>query len=161
MKVAVLSDTHIPYAASQLPESVCEILKQVDAIIHAGDYQAESVIDTLQSFADFYGVCGNMDAAEIHKRVPVERIINLKGYAIGVLHGWGSPADLEERILEHFKNHKLDAIIYGHSHRAHNEWRNGVLLFNPGSPTDHRYARFQSMGILTLEETLSGEIIYF
>jgi hypothetical protein len=47
MKVAVLSDTHIPYAASQLPKKVCEVLEQSDAIIHAGDYAAESVIDTL------------------------------------------------------------------------------------------------------------------
>ena len=161
MKVAVLSDTHIPYAAAQLPEKVCEALKYADAIIHAGDYQAESVIDTLQSFADFYGVRGNMDSLAIHNRVPEELIINLGGFAIGVVHGWGSPAELEERVLASFKGKKLDAIIYGHSHQAKNEMRNGVLLFNPGSPTDNRRAAFHSMGILTLEDTITGEILYF
>lgn len=160
MKVAVLSDTHIPHAASQLPENVCEILKQVDAIIHAGDYQAESVIDTLKSYADFYGVSGNMDASTIHKRVPTKLIINLGGFVIGVMHGNGSPAGLEERILEHFKNTHLDALIYGHSHRAYKEMRDGILLFNPGSPTDKRFAKYQSIGILTLEENITGEIIY-
>ena len=97
MKVVVLSDTHIPYAASQLPIKVCEVLGHADAIIHAGDYQAESVIDTLQSFADFYGVRGNMDSLAIHNRVPAELIINLGKFAIGVVHGWGSPAGLEDR----------------------------------------------------------------
>jgi hypothetical protein len=39
--------------------------------------------------------------------------------------------------------------------------RNGILLFNPGSPTDNRFAAFHSMGILTLEDTITGEILYF
>jgi len=161
MKIAVLSDTHIPYAASQLPEKVCEVLEQSDAIIHAGDYAAESVIDTLQSFADFYGVRGNMDSIAIHNRVPAELIINLGGFAIGVMHGEGKPDGLEERVLASFKNKKLDAIVYGHSHQAKNEMRNGILLFNPGSPTDSRFAAFHSMGILTIEDTITGEILYF
>jgi len=161
MKVAVLSDTHIPYAASQLPKKVCEVLEQSDAIIHAGDYAAESVIDTLQSFADFYGVRGNMDSIAIHNRVPAELIINLGGFAIGVMHGEGRPAGLEELVLASFKSKSLDAIIYGHSHQAKNEMRDGVLLFNPGSPTDKRFAAFQSMGILTIEDTITGEILYF
>ena len=161
MKVAVLSDTHIPYAASQLPKKVYEVLEQSDAIIHAGDYAAESVIDTLQSFADFYGVRGNMDSIAIHNRVPAELIINLGGFAIGVMHGWGKRAEIEERVLSSFKNKKLDAIVYGHSHQAKNEMRNGILLFNPGSPTDSRFAAFHSMGILTIEDTITGEILYF
>jgi hypothetical protein len=161
MKIAVLSDTHIPYAASQLPKKVYEVLEQSDAIIHAGDYAAESVIDTLQSFADFYGVRGNMDSIAIHNRVPAELIINLGGFAIGVMHGEGKPDGLEERVLASFKNKKLDAIVYGHSHQAKNEMRNGILLFNPGSPTDSRFAAFHSMGILTIEDTITGEILYF
>ena len=161
MKVVVLSDTHIPYAASQLPIKVCEVLGHADAIIHAGDYQAESVIDTLQSFADFYGVRGNMDSLAIHNRVPAELIINLGKFAIGVVHGWGSPAGLEDRVLSSFNNKKLDAIIYGHSHQAKNEMRDGILLFNPGSPTDTRFSAFHSMGLLTIEDTITGEILYF
>ena len=161
MKIAVLSDTHIPYAASQLPKKVCEVLEQSDAIIHAGDYAAESVIDTLQSFADFYGVRGNMDSIAIHNWVPAELIIKLGGFAIGVMHGEGKPDGLEERLLASFKNKKLDAIVYGHSHQAKNEMRNGILLFNPGSPTDSRFAAFHSMGILTIEDTITGEILYF
>jgi hypothetical protein len=102
-----------------------------------------------------------MDSIAIHNRVPAELIIKLGGFAIGVMHGWGSPAGLEDLVLASFKGKKLDAIIYGHSHEVKNEMRNGVLLFNPGSPTDNRRAAFHSMGILTLEDTITGEILYF
>jgi len=106
-------------------------------------------------------VRGNMDSIAIHSRVPAELIINLGGFAIGVMHGWGKRAEIEERVLSSFKNKKLDAIVYGHSHQAKNEMRNGILLFNPGSPTDSRFAAFHSMGILTIEDTITGEILYF
>jgi hypothetical protein len=159
MKIAVLSDTHIPYAAHELPKKVCNVLETVDAIIHAGDYQAESVMDILQGYADFYGVCGNMDTGAIQNRVPSKRIVTLGTFKIGVMHGWGSPSGLEERILASFKTDRVDAIIYGHSHRAHNEWKNGLLLFNPGSPTDARFSPFKSMGIIKLEENISGDIL--
>ncbi len=98
MKIAILSDTHVPSAAAELPGNAYKILEKADAIIHAGDFQVASVIDTLQSIAPFYGVCGNMDDHEIRQRLPVRRIIQLGGFAVGVMHGWGSPAGLEDRI---------------------------------------------------------------
>jgi putative phosphoesterase len=161
MKIAVLSDTHIPYAAPELPAHVLEVVKTADAIIHAGDFQVDSVIDTLLSYADFYGVCGNMDTGGMQNRLPTRRIIKLGDFSIGVMHGWGSPSGLEERLLAAFKDDPIDVLVYGHSHRVKNEMRDGILLFNPGSPTDTRFAAFQSMGILTIEETIRGEILYF
>jgi putative phosphoesterase len=161
MKIAVLSDTHVPSAAAELPADAYKILEKTDAIIHAGDYQVASVIDTLQSIAPFYGVCGNMDDHEISQRLPVRRIIQLGGFAVGVMHGWGSPAGLEDRIRVLFTDEKIDVLVYGHSHRVKNELQDGVLLFNPGSPTDSRFAQFKSMGVLTIEEKITGEIYYF
>jgi hypothetical protein len=77
------------------------------------------------------------------------------------MHGWGSPAGLENRILALFKEDRIDVLVYGHSHRAKNEHKDGILICNPGSPTDSRFAQFQSMGVLTVEEKISGEILYF
>ena len=81
MKIAVLSDTHVPFAAKELPKDVYKNLEHADAIIHAGDFQVASVIDTLQSIAPFYGVCGNMDGGEIRQRLPARRIIQIGGFA--------------------------------------------------------------------------------
>ena len=161
MKIAILSDTHVPSAAAELPGNAYKILEKADAIIHAGDFQVASVIDTLQSIAPFYGVCGNMDDHEIRQRLPVRRIIQLGGFAVGVMHGWGGPAGLEDRIRALFKDERIDVLVYGHSHRAKNEWKDGMLLFNPGSPTDSRFAQFKSLGVLTIEEKITGEIYYF
>jgi putative phosphoesterase len=161
MKIAVLSDTHVPFAARELPMDVYKNLEQADAIIHAGDFQVAAVIDRLQAIAPFYGVCGNMDGSDIRQQLPQRRIIEIGGFAIGVMHGWGSPAGLEDRILASFKDERIDALVYGHSHRAQLEHKNGILIFNPGSPTDNRFAQFQSVGILTLEEKITGEILYF
>jgi uncharacterized protein len=161
MKIAVLSDTHVPFAAKELPRDVYKNLEHADAIIHAGDYQVTSVIDVLQSIAPFYGVCGNMDGADIRQQIPQRRVIEIGGFTIGVMHGWGNPEGLEDRILASFKDVRIDVLIYGHSHRVQLEQRGTVLLFNPGSPTDNRFAQFQSMGMLTVDEKITGEIFYF
>ncbi|MBW2649122.1 MAG: metallophosphoesterase family protein [Deltaproteobacteria bacterium] len=53
----------------------------------------------------------------------------------------------------------VECIVYGHTHRAMNEVRDGILLFNPGSPTDQRFAKHNSVGILDVEEQITGRII--
>jgi len=159
MRVGVLSDTHIPFAAARLPERVAEILSTMDAIIHAGDYQDLAVVEGLRSLGDFYGVCGNMDTPDIRRCLPERRIVHLGGFAIGVIHGWGAPHDLQPRVVAAFGGEKLDAIVYGHSHRACCELVNGVLVFNPGSPTDTRFADARTLGVLTLGKTITGEVI--
>ncbi len=159
MKIGVLSDTHIPHKAKALPQKVIDMLGTMDAIIHAGDYVDVSVVELLESLGSFYGVCGNMDGHQIKQRLPQKRIVSLGGFSIGLMHGWGSPDGLEERIVSKFENENPDAIIYGHSHKACSKEKNGRLLFNPGSPTDTRLTAFCSIGILSLGQTISAEII--
>ena len=158
MKIAVLSDTHLK-SAQALPKKALKILDSVDAVIHAGDYQDISVVEHLIELKDFYGVCGNMDSGQIRARLPEKRIIELNGFKIGITHGWGAPGGIESRIRSYFPENNLHAIVFGHSHTPCNRVINNILFFNPGSPTDKRYAEYCSMGILTLDKTLYGEII--
>jgi putative phosphoesterase len=61
-----------------------------------------------------------------------------------------------------FKEDELDCIVYGHSHAPHNEVIEGILYFNPGSPTNKRFQQQYSLGILNIiDSKISGEIIYF
>lgn len=159
MRIGVLSDTHIPYNAGTIPRQIQDILAPMDAIIHAGDFQDISAIETLKSLGDFHGVFGNMDPPEIRKILPKKKVLNVGGFSIGIIHGWGSPQGLEERIITAFERQQIDAIVYGHSHTASNHLKDGILFFNPGSPTDTRFAKFNSIGILTLGKEISGEII--
>ena len=158
MKIGVFSDTHLK-SAKGLPRKALDLLSSVDAIIHAGDYQDISVVETLADLKDFYGVSGNMDSGRIRAVLPEKRVVELNGFKIGITHGWGAPKGIESRVRTFFSEEDLSAIVFGHSHQPCNKVIDNILFFNPGSPIDKRYAEHFTMGILTLEKTISGKII--
>ena len=160
MKIAVLSDTHIPVTVPALPDELFEFVAGMDVVIHAGDFQSVGLVEQLSTCKEFYGVCGNMDPPEVGQLLPKKRIIRLEGISIGIIHGWGSPAGLEDRVRSAFKGEEIAAVVFGHSHQSVNIRRGGLLFFNPGSPTDKRFARQNSVGVLTIKNgSISGEII--
>ena len=106
---------------------------------------------------DFHGVYGNMDPLEVKRFLPEKKVINLDGYSLGLIHGWGRSDDLEDRILPLFNG--VDVIVYGHSHIASNHMRDGVLLFNPGTATGYSSSGNHSIGVLELGDSVRGEII--
>ena len=82
------------------------------------------------------------------------------GIKFGLIHGWGAPHDLEERIAQRFDDEDVSCIIYGHSHNGANHKRDEILFFNPGSPTDRHYAKMNSIGYVTIEDgEIRGEIV--
>lgn len=160
MRIGVISDTHIPTSAKELPAIVVDIFRGVDMILHAGDVVAYNVIEALETIAPVTAVCGNMDLFRNQGLLPDRRIVTAEQCRIGLTHGRGTPAGLPERALREFEGENVRAMVFGHSHQALNESRGGVLLFNPGSPTDKRYAPFCSLGMLTVDgDVIKGEII--
>lgn len=158
IKIGVLSDTHIPHAAPRLPDEIYKAFKGVDMILHAGDFVDISVLDELKKLAETKGVCGNMDTDKILKELPSKRIINTGKFTIGLFHGYGPPFNLINRVKGEFTE-KVDVIVYGHSHSPVNVVKDGILFFNPGTPTDKIFARYNSYGILTINDTVEGRIV--
>ena len=158
MKIGVLSDTHIPFAASRIPEGVYNAFKGVDLILHAGDLIDMSVVDELSKLAKTQAVYGNMDSPEVRKVLPDKRIIKAGRFTIGLTHGYGPPFNLTEKIRKEFTQ-KVNVIVFGHSHNPVNKIENGILFFNPGSPTDKIFSIYNSCGILTVGAEIKGEII--
>lgn len=159
MKIGVISDTHFQDIASgiaSLQQLAEYVFPGVDVILHAGDVVNA---DVLLALADrtVHVVRGNMDP--VLPGVPVRKIIEIGGFRIGLIHGWGPPATLEERVLREFRDDRLDCLVFGHSHYPLCQRREGLLLFNPGSPTDRRRAPFHSVGILELGKEIQGRII--
>jgi len=150
MRIAVLSDTHIPINADDLPEKVYEGIKDVDMILHAGDLVELDVLDRLSKFAPVRAVCGNMDSDKAYLKLPKKDIIKIGPVSLGLIHGWGPPLDLPEMVSREFKG--VDAMIFGHSHNPLSETKDGILFFNPGSPTDKVFAPYNSYGILEIED---------
>lgn len=160
MKIIVLSDTHIPKKARQLPSRLVKELETADRIIHAGDWQTLAVYEELKQYAPVDGVYGNVDGEEIKQVMPDKKIMTISGFKIGIVHGHGEKKTTEKRALEAFEEF-LDCIIFGHSHIPYVKYAKKTLLFNPGSATDKRKSPFYSFGILTIDDELRTQHIFY
>lgn len=159
MKIGVISDTHIPRMAKDIPKAVYNGFKDVDMILHAGDLAEIKFLEKLRKLKKTVAVSGNMDSKEAAALLKPKEIIEAGGFRIGMIHGWGPPEGLPERMLGEFKGEKVDCIVFGHSHHPINEIKDGILLFNPGSPTDKIFTPYNSYGILEITDKITGKII--
>lgn len=158
MKILVLSDTHIPIAAHDLPKSIYQAADKADMIFHAGDFIEMRLLDRLRSIKEVRAVCGNMDSQEIRMQLNPKDIVTIGKLRIGLIHGYGSPGELTNSVRKEFE--KVDCIVFGHSHVATNIRKDGILFFNPGSPTDKIFASKNSYGILDItDKKIEGSII--
>ena len=153
MRIGVISDTHIPDQAQEIPSEILDAFKHVDMVIHCGDILSLEVLETLKkSCPQVKAVWGNMDPYEVRGKLPEKEIIEVEGQRIGVMHGFGHPKGLTELLANAFKDDKVDLIAFGHSHNPVNIKVGGVIYFNPGSATDKVFADYNSYGIIEIEE---------
>lgn len=160
-RVGVISDTHIPKRAAVVPPVVLEALAGVELIIHAGDLVDLQVLEQLEKIAPVKAVAGNIDLPQVKATLPKSQLINFGGYTVGVVHGDGTSGTTIKRARKAFSEQRVDCIIFGHSHKPVIEYLDGVLMVNPGSPTDPRKEPLPSFAILTLGEKLEAKIYYF
>jgi len=156
MKIGVISDTHLREPHAEFKRVIESHFKGVEKIFHAGDFVDWSIAEFLSSQKELIAVCGNMDSREIGKAFPQKRVIELKGFKIGLIHGGGSPFGIESRIRGEFD--EVNAIVYGHTHTPANHQVKNIYFFNPGSPT-RSFIHRATLGILHLGEKIEGEII--
>ncbi|MBB6672747.1 metallophosphoesterase family protein [Cohnella nanjingensis] len=152
MKLVVVADTHMPRMAKTLPPRLVAELRTADAILHAGDWTDPGVADLFSAYAPLEGVAGNNDGPKIAQRFGYRKVLHYGSRRIGLVHGHGDGGrgHTETRAMEAFQDTQVDGIVFGHSHIPLLKTKNGILLFNPGSPTDKRRQPRYSFGILTL-----------
>jgi putative phosphoesterase len=149
--VAVISDTHMPRRGRRLPDACVARLERADAIIHAGDLMELEVLHALQALGPpVHAVRGNVDSAELQARLPLQRLLELAGAKVGVLHDAGPRTGRLERLRRRFPD--AQAVVFGHSHLPLHEERGGFQIFNPGSPTERRRAPRHTMGVATVQD---------
>jgi putative phosphoesterase len=148
MRIGVLTDTHMQ-RARDLPGEIRRAFSEVDMIVHAGDIVTLDVYEGLKSIRETIAVRGNMDLYEVKRLLPEKEEIKVCDKRIGIIHGWGAPQGITERIRDRFD--RVDAIIYGHSHTEMNRKIEGVLFFNPGRGSLH-------YGILEVDDDIRGQI---
>lgn len=161
MKIIVLSDTHLPKRNKGLPARLVDALKDVELIIHAGDWQTMDVYHELQSYARVEGVYGNVDDEGIMQLLPSKKIVEAGGFRFGITHGHGKGKTTEKRAIAAFEGEKVDCIIFGHSHIPVKRYEGEILIFNPGSPTDKRRQKQYTFGVLSINDKIEANHIYF
>lgn len=119
--VGVIADTH----GLLRPEAV-EALRGVNRIVHAGDVDGPGILERLRELAPVSAVRGNMDRGGWAHDLPENLVMEVGDRRLYVLHRPGR-LDLDPVAAG------FDVVIHGHTHRARNEVRTGVLYLNPGS----------------------------
>jgi hypothetical protein len=157
MKVGVISDTHVPTIARALPPAVFDAFDKVDLIVHAGDIVELSVLEELKAIAPVEAVAGNMDGSEVHLLLPFKKVLSLGRFRVGLIHGKWKLDIQKEMIQKEFEN--VDIIVYGHSHEPFWGKIGSIWFLNPGSPTDTRYAPYNSVAILDLKAEPRARIV--
>jgi putative phosphoesterase len=143
MLIGILSDTHDNIA--QAKKAVAHLNREgVEQVLHAGDYVAPFMIDTLKDLqAPMTGVFGNNDGdrellrkkAAGYQHLTIDGMlarIEADGCSVALMHG-------HDRVLfDTLANcSSIDIIVYGHTHRPEVRRQGSVLIVNPGEVYGH------------------------
>ena len=159
-RVLLISDTHLPVRARDLPAQVWDEVDSADLVIHAGDWVAEAALDALLERlggdpSRLVGVGGNNDGPGLHARLPEVARVGVESLRLAVVHETGASTGREARCATRFggpttglaadPDAATDVLIFGHSHIPWDTTAgNGLRLLTPGSPTDRRRQPFCS-----------------
>jgi uncharacterized protein len=146
MRLAVISDTHLPKGRRELPRRCVELLRGSDLILHAGDFSTAAVLSELRAIGPpVEAVHGNVDSAGVREQLPAERVVAVDGVEIGMVHDAGPARGRLARMRRRFPG--AAAVVFGHSHIPLHEAEAGFQIFNPGSPTERRRSPAHTMGL--------------
>ena len=151
MLVVVLADTHIPRRAKGLPEGLTPHLESADLILHGGDLLVEDVLYELEAYAPVRAVKGNVDGWGV--RLPETLEFEVGGVSVAMIHDSGPKKGRRSRMRRRFPDARV--VVFGHSHIPWLEDEDGLMLFNPGSPTDRRRQPDHTFGLLHVRD---GEV---
>ena len=160
MRIAVISDTHLPRGARRLPAECLRQLESAELILHGGDFVAASVLEELRELGPVEAVHGNMDDQELREALPQRRVVAAAGARIGMVHVPGPGLGRAERPARWFPG--CEAVVYGHTHMLEVARHGETLILNPGSPTERRRAPSRTMLLLTVvDRRVDTELLHF
>ena len=158
LRVAIISDTHIPSRANRIPDWVRTRILRADHTIHAGDFDSADALASIHELTDgnYTAVGGNTDPKSL--RLPDVTTLDIGGVTFVVTHGTGPKRGYESRvarIVREAVDGDLDSSVVGvagHTYRPMDEEVDGVRLLNPGSATGAVPADTATMFVATVED---------
>jgi putative phosphoesterase len=162
MRIGLMSDTHMPVDAQELPTQLKDVFRDVDLILHTGDVYAASVLEEVGAIAPLLVSKGDDDYGEVlaDERMKEKHILTFEGITIWLFHEftrelWMDNSGNWKKPL-HETRKDPDVVVFGHTHRAALDNRGSVLTVNPGSTTFPNYRR--QPGTVGLLELRSGTV---
>lgn len=126
MKIVVFADSHTDVA------TMLDVVKaeQPDAVLHLGDHLADGM--ELQNSVDIavYLVKGNTDQADEGK---TDALLEFEHVRVWMTHG--HLYKVENGLTELYgvgARAGAQIVLFGHTHRPHLGYRDGIWLMNPG-----------------------------
>ncbi len=137
IRLLLMSDTHLPVRAKDLPAPLWDEVDRADVVVHAGDWVDVATLDRLEARSRSLLACwGNNDGPGLRARLPEVARATLAGVRVAVVHETGSKDRREQRMRAAYTD--TDLLVFGHSHIPWDTTYSGLRLLNPGSPTDRR-----------------------
>ena len=120
-----------------------------DLVLHAGDFVSSQFHEELAQLGPpLEAVAGNMDEPALKEALPKQRVVEVAGLRIGMVHDPGPRVQREARLAARFED--CAAVVYGHTHVPQIERFQHLWVLNPRSPTERRSAPTHSMIVLTI-----------
>lgn len=148
VRIALISDTHMPRKGLALPPACAERLRAADLIVHAGDWSSMEALALVRGMGPpVVAVRGNVEEPAVRAALPATAQTTAGGLRIGVVHDGGPGDGRPWRLRRRFP--AADVVVFGHSHIPwHEVADDGFRVVNPGSPTDRRRSPRHSMAEL-------------
>ena len=140
LTIGVISDTH----GLLRPEALAA-LRGSHYIIHAGDIGDPAILQKLAEIAPVTAIRGNVDRDAWARKIPATDVLEVGGISIYILHNLNE-LDLKPEAAG------FAVVVAGHTHKARQETKNGVLYFNPGSAGPRRFRLPVTVGRISLKE---------
>lgn len=140
-RIGLISDTH-----GLLRPEATDALAGSGLIIHAGDVGNPEILDRLRAIAPVIAVRGNIDKGDWAEALPETAIVQAGKTRIFVLH------DVKDLDLDPAAA-GFTIVVSGHSHKASQTERDGVLYLNPGSAGPRRFNLPITVALLDLAAT--------
>lgn len=148
-RLAIVADTHSsPHAGAH----ALIVAQRPDAILHAGDIGAASVLTDLAEIAPLIAVRGNIDAPgiapdSIDISIMQDDALRLRILLMHIaVYGPKLRADAARLATKH----RAALVVCGHSHVPFIGRDRGLTVFNPGSVGPRRFSLPILFGLLTI-----------
>lgn len=110
-RVGLISDTH-GYFGPELKD----FLRDVDVVLHCGDWGSIHTFEQVIAFKPVIGVYGNCDDQEIRMEVPLYQHFKLEDLDCLMIHIGGFPGRYDYKAYQLINQIRPDLFFCGHSH---------------------------------------------